>query len=238
MNLGWVGAASSTTGYCTYYQWGRKDAFIPSTGTNNTNHTVYNISGNLVTTKAYSHTNDDNMTIGGNIQNPTVHNRKFANLGPCETAYYNMWDALQQTSNIEAAVATVKTIYDPCPPGFCVPTIGLYYHIFSQTRPEWNTGYTYSGVFFPAKGYRNGANGNLYSVGTIGYCWSATARYNTDGRKFEFYDSDWNLYGSNRALGCTVRAVAEDAEIVSPIPTLTGSFGDREGSYTNQPLPF
>jgi hypothetical protein len=67
VNLGWVGEATSTTGYCTFYQWGRKDAFIPSTGGSDTNHTVYGINNNDVTTTAFSHTNDNSMTIGGNI---------------------------------------------------------------------------------------------------------------------------------------------------------------------------
>ena len=130
VNLGWVGDATSATGYNTYYQWGRKDAFIPSTGTANTNHTVYDINNNDVTTTAFSHTNDRNVTIGGNIQHPTVHNlNNNTTLGPCNTKYYNMWDA-QQTSNAEnTAAATVKTVYDPCPPGVCVPTIGLYNYI-------------------------------------------------------------------------------------------------------------
>ena len=86
------------------------------------------------------------MTIGGNIQHPTVHYRNTSTFGPCNTRYYNMWDA-QQTSDAEnTAAATVKTVYDPCPPGFCVPTSGLYNYIGSQTG---STDYTYSGVFCP-----------------------------------------------------------------------------------------
>ena len=161
VNLGWVGDATSATGgYNTYYQWGRKDAFIPSnpipsTGTNKTNHTVYDINNNDVTKTAFTHTTDNNMTIGGNIQHPTVHYYKSSTSGPCDTKYYNMWDAQQTSTADNTAAATVKTVYDPCPPGFCVPTIGLYNYIKSQNRPTWNTGYTYpatNGVFIPASG--------------------------------------------------------------------------------------
>ena len=213
VNLGWVGDATSTTGYCTFYQWGRKDAFIPSTGIGvddgkSDNHTVYDINNNDVTTTAFTHTDDDNMTIGGNIQHPTVHNYNSTTKGPCDTQYYNMWDA-QQTSIDIAAAATKKTVYDPCPPGFCVPTSGLYNYIKNQTRSEFNKGYTYSGVFFPASGCRSSNSGDLSDVGTIGYCWSATPNDGTGGRGFGFYSGIWDLYYSSRAMGCPVRAVAE-----------------------------
>ena len=206
VNLGWVGEATSTTGYCTFYQWGRKDAFIPSTGGSNTNHTVYNISNAPVS--GFSHTDDNSMTIGGNIQHPTVHNQNTSTKGPCDSQYYNMWDA-QQTSNAIAAAATKKTVYDPCPPGFCLPTIGLYDYIKSQTRPTFNNGYTYSGVFFPASGCRNNSSGDLYRVGAGGYYWSATPYVGTDGRYFGFNSGGWGLGSDRRTMGSPVRAVAE-----------------------------
>ena len=207
VNLGWVGDATSTTGYCTFYQWGRKDAFIPSTGTGSTNHTVYNIDNGEVT--GITHINDDNMTIGGNIQNPTVMNRNSSTNGSCNTQFYNMWDA-RQTSDVVAATATVKTVYDPCPPGFCVPTIGLYAYIKNQTRPAWNTGYTYSAVFFPASGYRESSNGYyLYVVGSYGYYWSATPDSGPNGRNFYFDSSNWSIFSPLRSYGFPVRAVAE-----------------------------
>ena len=215
VNLGWVGdATSGATGYCTYYQWGRKDAFIPSTGTANTNHTVYDISNNDVTTTAFSHTDVADVTIGGNIQYPTVHYRNTSTGSPCDTKYYNMWDA-QQTSNTNAAAATVKTVYDPCPPGFCVPTIGLYNYIKSQTEYAFNNGCTYNGVFFPASGIRNYSNGVLSYVGTNGYYWSATPSSSTSVsgtlvRVFYFGSKNWAQGDSRRTSGYPVRAVAEE----------------------------
>ena len=207
VNLGWVGDATSTTGYHTYYQWGRKDAFIPSTGTNNTNHPVYNIGNSEVT--ANTQIKDNSITIGYNIQNPTVLYYNSLTKGSCNTHFFNIWDA-KQTSTVDAAAAMAKTIYDPCPPGFCVPTSGLYNYILRQTRPMWNSGYIYSGVFFPASGFLDGSNGVLYVVGTDGYYWSATP--NDDGiwaRSFGFDSSSWNPFGNSRSMGCSVRAVAE-----------------------------
>ena len=208
VNLGWVGdATSGATGYCTFYQWGRKDAFIPGTGEGNTNHTVYDIDNAPVS--GISNSKDNSVTIGGNIQQPTVHNQNSTTKGPCDTQFYNMWDA-QQTSNAENTTgATVKTVYDPCPPGFCVPTSGLYNYIKGQTRPTWNTGYTYSGVFFPASGYRDGGSGALGSVGGWSYYWSATPYDGSKGRYFIFSSGSWGLSSGTRANGCPVRAVAE-----------------------------
>ena len=204
VNLGWVGEATSTTGYCTFYQWGRKDAF-KGTGSC-TDENVYNISNAPVS--GISHTDDNSMTIGGNIQHPTVHYRNTSTSGVCDTQYYNMWDA-QQTNTTIAAAATVKTVYDPCPPGFCVPTIGLYNYISSQTVPEFSKGYTYSGVFFPASGCRYSDSGDLGDVGSNGYYWSATPRGGTSGRYFYFYSGSWGLNRNSRTYGYPVRAVAE-----------------------------
>ena|GEM_PF-5918946 len=206
VNLGWVGKATSTTGYCTYYQWGRKDAF-KGTGSY-TDENVYDIDNAPVS--GISISKDNNVTIGGNIQQPTKHNYNNSTVGPCNSQFYNMWDA-QQTSNAENTTgATVKTVYDPCPPGFCVPTSGMYYYIKSQPVPAgWSTDYTYSGVFFPASGYRIGGSGGLSNVGSYGYYWSATPFNGTYGRYFRFNSINWGLGSSSRATGCPVRAVAE-----------------------------
>ena len=208
VNLGWVGnATSGATGYCTFYQWGRKDAFIPSTGNGNTNHTAYDINNATVTAISYA---ENNATNGTNIQHPTVHYRNTSTDGPCTTSYYNMWDA-QQTSTAIAAAATKKTVYDPCPPGFCVPTSGLYNYMESQGKPTttFSNGYTYRGVFFPASGYRGYSSGVLSLVGTYGYYWSATPNSGYEGRIFYLSSSVWDFSSYYRATGCPVRAVAE-----------------------------
>jgi hypothetical protein len=138
-----------------------------------------------------------------------VHYRNTSTSGPCDTQYYNMWDA-QQTSDAEnTATATVKTVYDPCPPGFCVPTSGLYKYIGSQTIPEFRNGCTYNDVFFPASGYRGSSSGGLLGVGTYGYYWSATPDVGISGRSLYFKSGSWRLDSNRRAMGCSVRAVAE-----------------------------
>ena len=221
VNLGWVPTGGSgKQGYCPYYQWGRKDPFIPSTGSANTNHTVYNISNSSVTGITYSGTG---VTIADNIKNPTTHYYYSSNYGPVTTTWYNMWDAQNTTTN-NVTTATKKTIYDPCPPGFCVPTGNLYYFMAGNSGDSrtmstidttnkgatWNIGITGDALWFPAAGYRNGSSGALSGVGSYGFYWSATPFSTSYGCYLYFLSSYWRWGINNRANGVSVRPVAEE----------------------------
>jgi len=224
VNLGWVPTGSGgKQGYNTYYQWGRKDAFIPGTWNANTNHTVYNINNATVTGLNYE--SSTTATIADNIKNPTTHYNISSTNGPCNTKYYNMWDA-QQTGTGNIATATKKTVYDPCPAGFCVPTGNLYcfmgnYNNRSMTTWDTNMGATWdntvvensiigTALFFPASGCRNPGSGSLSSVGGYGFCWSASPGGGIYGRGLYIYLVSWYWYGDHRAYGFPVRAVAEE----------------------------
>jgi hypothetical protein len=237
VNLGWVGSTTTNSikvrfkqtggdtkiidvtqtisnpsagGTNTYYQWGRKDAFLPAanmTSGTTTDKTAYNISGTTIT--GITKTNST-VSTGTAIKNPLVFYYKSSSPYKWETEEkYNNWDINDNAGNENTQAATVKTVYDPCPPGFCVPTSGLYYYIKSQTRPTFSAGYTYSGIFFPASGYRYNGSGVLSDVGSNGYYWSATPNYGTYGRSFYFNSSSWNLNYYYRTGGSPVRAVAE-----------------------------
>ena len=232
VNLGWVATGGEgKQGYAPFYQWGRKDAFIPGTGTANTNHTVYNISGTAVT--GFTFKEDNNATIADNIQNPTTYYStgtysSGGNFGPCNTTYYNMWDA-QNTAEDNVTTATVKTVYDPSPAGFCVPTGNLFYFMGngSSSRPmttSWDDTYkgatwsnsvvassiTGDNLYFPASGCRNYGSGTLYNVGSGGFCWSASPGSSYVGRSLDFNSGYWYWGYSTRATGTPVRAVAEE----------------------------
>lgn len=218
VNLGWVGDVVSM-GYNTYYQWGRKDAFIPGSGVsdNNDNHVVYNIKNQEVT--GFTYTVSTTSTIADNIKNPTVFYQNSSTLGPCNTRYYNMWDAQQTSDDNDIATATVKTVYDPCPAGFCVPTIYLYTYIASsEVRVNFTWDGTHHGrtltigtqsLYFPATGYRpsavskNGWEGKYFSATPF----STAAAWNLE---FDNNDSNTTLWGYNRYRGLSVRAVAEE----------------------------
>ena len=194
VNLGWVGDPVSR-GTNTFYQWGRKDPF-PSIG-------------------SLPHVTSSDATIAANIKNPTTFYYN-GNDGPCKTKYYNMWDA-QNTKTENVTTATKKTVYDPCPPGFCVPTSNLYYYLgnYDWENTSWddtNKGRTWQGIFFPPSGWRNSRDGALYGVGSSGDYWSATpySFYGELGCYLSIGSSGVGFNHSDRAYGRSVRAVAEE----------------------------
>ena len=206
-------------GNSPFYQWGRKDAFPPSNGSGNTDKTVYVGSG--VDSKGWAYEASTSATIGTNIQNPWKHYYSSSTYGPVSTTYYNMWDA-QNTTTDNVTSATKKTIYDPCPPGFCVPTGNLWYFFgngSSRTMSTWdstnkgatwNTGITGDALWFPAAGCRYFSSGALNSVGSSGDYWSATPYSTSSGRGLDINSSYWSWYYDIRASGFSVRPVAEE----------------------------
>ena len=217
-----ISVTSSKDGNSPYYQWGRKDPFVPSvnvSGAAQTDKTVY--VGNGVDAAGYKYTASTTSTIGTNIQNPWVHYYNSSTYGPVSTTYYNMWDA-KNSSTGNITTATKKTIYDPCPPGFCVPTSNLYYYMSgnagsSSSAGSWdstNKGRLWTSntpnVFFPASGLRYCGSGALSNVGSDGYYWSASPGSSNYGHNLSLNSSSWYWNGINRAYGFPVRAVAEE----------------------------
>jgi hypothetical protein len=229
VNLGWIPTGGSgKQGYCTYYQWGRKDPFIPASTykSNRINHPVYDISNGSLTGYSYSTTG---ATIADNIKNPTTHYYYVDDaIGPVTTTYYNMWDA-QNTETDNVTSATKKTIYDPCPPGFCVPTGNLWYYFGGEGDPtteniysdsNWdstNKGKTWTlngeNIYFPASGERIYNAANLRYVGSIGDYWSASPGSSSTNKAcgMSFRNDWWRWYNNcYRASGFPVRPVAEE----------------------------
>ncbi len=227
VNLGWVGAPISK-GYCTYYQWGRKDAFIPAKGNGEfTDHTVYNISNATVT--GITHKSSTTATIADNIQNPSMFYTNSETYGPCKTTYYNMWDAQQTGTGGYIDTPTKKTVYDPSPAGFCVPTSHqLIYLGYRDNKSylEWdntNLGYKWkkngANLLYPTTAERSGSDGGNLEVGetTIWTTyWSATPYDNKYGYNMFFHIEKTSSYdgisfgGGYRQNGCPVRAVVEE----------------------------
>ena len=116
---------------------------------------------------------------------------------------------------------TVKTIYDPCPPGYCVPRGNLYYYMTNGGTntgdATWN-GTTYmrswTKVFpalnFPAAGYRDYSSGtSISNVSGYGDCWASSAFSAANARNLYLSSSGFYWVNSYRAYGFTVRPVAE-----------------------------
>lgn len=199
----------------TYYQWGRKDPFYPAGG-------GYNSEGTLVSSYNNNTITEETTTPGETIQHPDYIVN--ANYGVYPDGAYrgktNYWDMNQTVFGNNLANATVKTVYDPCPPGFCVPTNNLFYYAKSnsgqtawQTSPpgrNWTVNDTQ--IFFPACGSRDINNyGRVNVYGNYGYYWSAIAANSQSyAYRFEFSQSAINFYNIDRKYCYSIRPVAEE----------------------------
>ena len=224
VDLGWVPTGGSgKQGYCPYYQWGRKDPFIPAAAYNSsTDHTVYNISGTSVTGLTYKASTT--ATIADNIKNPTVFYYNSNTWGPWNVIYTNIWNAQNTAVGNNVNIATKKTVYDPCPPGYCVPENALYYYMgntggSNANYGEWDSSnngrlWTYLGanLWFPATGSRYPTSGVLNYVGERGYRWSSIF-YSISGKNAtNLYGASthWNHDQSRPSFGLPVRPVTEE----------------------------
>ena len=110
-------------------------------------------------------------------------------------------------------LATVKTVYDPCPAGYTVPRHNAF-NGFSATASTWdaankgytfNTGYLTAGsgtVYFPAGGRRAGTPSNATLVSpSVGQYWTAVTQGGNTARRFSFENGAVYLPRTNDSLG-------------------------------------
>jgi len=194
------------------YQFGRKDAFP---GTN----TLYE--------STFVENGGNNISIVNAIQNPGTFYTDGNKWGT-EYKYFNLW-SMQTTSQGDASKTLVKTVYDPCPVGFTMPPLKTFSGATTtgitntnnkdiNALGNWDQGWHFyakdssspSTVYYPAIGSRTARAGSLYGVKDRGYYWvgvpsSTTAGSNLDITNTKVIPAN-NL---NRAVGCSIRPVAE-----------------------------
>jgi len=136
----------------TYYQYGRKDAFLPSSGevetaivrvdnpvSSTNNKAFYSPSGYQIphtsspsptvpsydfADKALNYQEPTVSHMGESIQNPYVVYHKYGHWKLESNSEYNLWDSHMTSGNKDQI--PVKTVYDPCPPGFVVPNLNAF----------------------------------------------------------------------------------------------------------------
>ena len=128
-----------------------------------------------------------------------------------------------QLWNSGSESSPVKTVADPCPTGWRVPTYGELSALINN-KSSWTTndagqdGYYFSGeytfidgapqVFFPAAGYRSYSTGNANYRGVDGNYWPSNSYYNGNSYGLSFSSNrtymTTNVY---RAYGYSVRCV-------------------------------
>ena len=191
-NLGWNGWTTNGNQTSPYYQWGRKDPLI-----DNENITCESISD---TQEQYiSHQNPKTFYYCKNSESWTTDE------------YNYFWDSKMNEHFVDQKVT--KTIYDPCPIGWCVPQLNTFTGLSKDNTTVADNGRyctTKEGtqdLFIPFAGYRSFGSGSVYGVGTMANCW-LSATYNKGGWRLSIESSNlWCQTNEFRNVGCSVRPI-------------------------------
>lgn len=192
-------SAVDVRSYGMYYQWGRKDPFLAPATTKN---------GSMTYTAA-------RMSVEESIQNPTA----YIKTGGDSVKDWN-------TASSTALWGTSKTEYDPCPPGYVVPTRNKSTIWWADTpldlNAEFNTSYgwfkagvTYDSenstttgyMVFPICGYID--QGSLSNLGSRAYIWSAYSSSSDLAYQIYFDGSSKSRTEQRKSRAGSVRCVAE-----------------------------
>ncbi len=215
-NLGSIGASYvfPVQTFGLLYQWGRKDPFL---GTCQTNTNI--LASSSVAWPSSEMSSETTGTIAFTVRNPMVFvggNNKN-----------NDWYYSGGSTTDNSRWGSVKTIYDPCPPGWRVPdggSGGVWAHAAGSSN-SFTTSYWYPGLnsshfsilgaWYPAPGYRS-SSGLLGSVGTRALYWSCTPYNGTPKNEayalYIYYDHECNVIpvsATSRATAASVRCVRD-----------------------------
>lgn len=204
-----IGATSAKPGEAgslgLLYQWGRKDPFLNSYSINS-----QSVAESTVTWPENVSSDSSHGTIEYAIANPTVfikandknHDWLYTgNAATDDTRWTLSWN--------------IKSVYDPCPPGWRVPdgdeSGGVWSRAlgdssgYTATYDTVNKGVNLSGAFgpdktiwYPAAGCRDYFYGTLQYAGSVGHYWSASPyHYSGNGMFTNFaYDLYFGSSGS------------------------------------------
>lgn len=207
-NLGAISATPTLpTTQGLLYQWGRKDPFPGSESIlSQTESVIYNSSGRTTVDK-------EPVSVISNqanaIKNPLTF--YFSNNYLCDW-YTNSSDSHSQNDALWGGVGLVtpilKTVFDPCPPGWCVPAC-------RNNMSPWNGLTSLGGIeyarteigYYPATGFRDNSDGVLSGIGLSGGNWTASATGSSAYNLFVTGGQLNPLSTDYRAAGLGVRCV-------------------------------
>ena len=199
--------------YCTYYQWGRKDPELPAAESGRATRPAYSHLGMLFPQMcSYA------VDIATTIKYPYIHFANVSNrgpFGPFGSGQLNLWNATA-TDNKTGASRTVKTIYDPCPPGYCVPPVGFLnllingkkYHVEDGVGLIWQDGK--ESFCLPRMGFREHLDAGIWQFGDNGWYWLSTPEKDSHAPEMSFSKGALIRGSSPRAKGFTIRPILED----------------------------
>lgn len=235
--LGAIFDLNKTNYVVPHFQWGRKDPMCPPASYNsNSNMVLYDINGNVYNGFGIFGTADDSSnekTVKNSIRYPnlffTTYDSTKYNWNNLDW-FVNFWNAnmTESSSTADDQDIAIKTIYDPCPRGFMIPS-GRFATGFTSTGSNtlsaaefnvigsWNNGWTFKknsndidGLYLPAAGYRYNSSGSLRSVGSNGSWWSYAPHSHFGSHNLSFYSySVFPLLNNYRASGFAVLPAQE-----------------------------
>lgn len=209
----------STSGWQTYYQWGRKDPLSPDVMA------VYN----------------DDGTINESIKHPSNIMYDESTSGSDEyydwtsANYNNLWDS-QNTAwdTPTSALPNHKTVYDPSPRGFSAPPDAAWDSFSTNGYEKFENGlffYTSSAhdktIFFPASGYINYNATTISDQNNSGYYWTIRPGQNVQRRAS--YCLRFNKSGSG-----TITVLPKSHDASSPFTTMSY----RALAYSVRPVQY
>ena len=218
-------------GNCPFYQWGRKDPFVAVDGKLYPGETAGSVQGKKKTW--YNASRRDTIgtralqlgeSLAAFISNPTVYNVDSKG----DNKYSNLWHATRDAfvspaTKAENSIPTVKTIYDPCPVGACLPPIGAWSGLKKDNvSADFNHGFHFytraekqgERTWYPALGSLSTSNqtstkiyANVQNFGISISYWSANANLATSGYYLSCYNGGAvNIsYGSYRQYVYPIR---------------------------------
>lgn len=118
----------------TYYQWGRKDPFVSNITYASKHFTSPGGYYSPGVTPEYIITSQ--ASLASSIQNPHTHysdNGGGNGSWSAEAYYRDLWDYGMPSSGGGVERPVEKTVYDPCPPGFSLPSLYSFNALFQST---------------------------------------------------------------------------------------------------------
>jgi len=252
-NLGATSTSVATLGTMgLLYQWGRKDPFpgastvYYATNGEYNSLSIYNASGTLLTEGSQSGgtgiksvlasattTETKTLNLTNAIKNPMTFYYVPTGGAYIGSDWYTTTDdatgSLQNSAlwgnSDYAGTPTAKTVFDPCPAGWRVPTWKNGYspwHVFGTSTTNatiaisavgtWSNGLSVTSVsagYYPAAGYKESLSGTFQTIGSTGNYWSASTSL---GNGYAMRHTSADIIPANsrsRAAGFSVRCVQE-----------------------------
>lgn len=161
-NLGALGNSQSdgALAYGLIYQWGRPAPFVTCDGTaQGVSAKTYPAESEVFKTEKLA----EETTVEYGIAHPTTRlTGKYCWYTPNDA---NLWD-------------TGKTIYDPCPAGWQVPSNGIWSGWADSAEVVKDKGATFNGGWYPYAGFWKYSGSSFSTDGTYGMMWTCIPQYN------------------------------------------------------------